>query len=113
MTVQQRRRPPIASRETLQALLSEGAQALGVALSDAQRGALLDYVALLAKWNAVYNLTAIRDPRQMLIQHILDSLSIVPHLGAHGAAAAALDVGSEAVCRASYSRSRCLAGGSR
>lgn len=48
MTVQQRRRPPIASRETLQALLSEGAQALGVALSDAQRGALLDYVALLA-----------------------------------------------------------------
>lgn len=52
MTVQQRRRPPIASRETLQALLSEGAQALGVALSDAQRGALLDYVALLAKWNA-------------------------------------------------------------
>lgn len=94
MTVQQRRRLPIASRETLQALLSDGAQALGVALSDAQRGALLDYVALLAKWNAVYNLTAIRDPRQMLIQHILDSLSIVPHLGAHGAAAAALDVGS-------------------
>ncbi|AHI66152.1 16S rRNA (guanine(527)-N(7))-methyltransferase GidB [Burkholderia thailandensis H0587] len=74
-------------------MLSEGAEALGVALSDVQRGALLDYVALLAKWNAVYNLTAIRDPRQMLIQHILDSLSIVPHLGARGAAAA-LDVGS-------------------
>ncbi|AOJ49469.1 16S rRNA (guanine(527)-N(7))-methyltransferase RsmG [Burkholderia thailandensis] len=89
----QRRQAPIASRETLQALLSEGAEALGVALSDVQRGALLDYVALLAKWNAVYNLTAIRDPRQMLIQHILDSLSIVPHLGARGAAAA-LDVGS-------------------
>ncbi|AJX31477.1 16S rRNA (guanine(527)-N(7))-methyltransferase RsmG [Burkholderia oklahomensis C6786] len=75
-------------------MLSEGAEALGVALSDAQHGALLDYVALLAKWNAVYNLTAIRDPRQMLVQHILDSLSIVPHLGARGAAATALDVGS-------------------
>jgi 16S rRNA (guanine527-N7)-methyltransferase len=48
---------------------------------------------LLAKWNAVYNLTAIRDPRQMLIQHILDSLSIVPHLAAR-AGGTILDVGS-------------------
>ncbi len=57
------------------------------------KGKLLDYVALLAKWNAVYNLTAIRDPRQMLIQHILDSLSIVPHLATLGPATV-LDVGS-------------------
>ncbi|WP_082745127.1 16S rRNA (guanine(527)-N(7))-methyltransferase RsmG [Burkholderia savannae] len=90
----QRRQAPNASRETLGTLLSDGARALGVILSDAQRDALLDYVALLAKWNAVYNLTAIRDPRQMLIQHILDSLSIVPHLGARGTVATALDVGS-------------------
>jgi len=69
-----------ADREALYQLLTDGVGELGLQLSDAQLGKLLDYVALLAKWNAVYNLTAIRDPRQMLIQHILDSLSIVPHL---------------------------------
>jgi 16S rRNA (guanine527-N7)-methyltransferase len=75
------------------ALLRTGAGELGVALSDAQIERLADYVALLAKWNSVYNLTAIRDPRQMLIQHILDSLSIVPHLAAHEGRSI-LDVGS-------------------
>ena len=74
-------------------LLRTGAAELGVALSDAQIERLADYVALLAKWNSVYNLTAIRDPRQMLIQHILDSLSIVPHLAAHEGLSI-LDVGS-------------------
>lgn len=69
-----------ADREALYQLLTDGAGEVGLELSDVQLGKLLDYVALLAKWNAVYNLTAIRDPRQMLIQHILDSLSIVPHL---------------------------------
>ena len=82
-----------ASREALATMLSDGAQALSVALTDEQHGKLLDYVTLLAKWNAVYNLTAIRDPRQMLIQHILDSLSIVPHLSPRGASSV-LDVGS-------------------
>ena len=81
------------ARTSLATLLAEGAQTLGVALDDARQGKLLDYVALLAKWNAVYNLTAIRDPRQMLIQHILDSLSIVPHLAGRGPLSA-LDVGS-------------------
>ncbi|MGG1945440.1 16S rRNA (guanine(527)-N(7))-methyltransferase RsmG [Trinickia sp. NRRL B-1857] len=74
-------------------LLRAGASELGVALTDTQFDQLLDYVALLAKWNAVYNLTAIRDPRQMLIQHILDSLSIVPHLAARNGQTI-LDVGS-------------------
>lgn len=74
-------------------LLRAGASELCVALSDGQFERLADYVALLAKWNAVYNLTAIRDPRQMLIQHILDSLSIVPHL-APREARSILDVGS-------------------
>jgi 16S rRNA (guanine527-N7)-methyltransferase len=64
-----------------------------VALSDEQAGRLLDYLGLLSKWNAVYNLTAIRDPRQMLIQHVLDSLSIVPHLAAR-VGDSILDVGS-------------------
>lgn len=87
------RQPGIADRDALARLLEEGTKALGVELSTRQHEQLLDYVALLAKWNAVYNLTAIRDPRQMLIQHILDSLSILPHLPTH-ADAAVLDVGS-------------------
>jgi 16S rRNA (guanine527-N7)-methyltransferase len=77
----------------LAGLLDDGIAALGLALSQKQRQQLLDYVALLGKWNAVYNLTAIRDPRQMVIQHILDSLAIVPHL-ARVDGAQVLDVGS-------------------
>jgi 16S rRNA (guanine527-N7)-methyltransferase len=81
-----------ASQE-LASLLADGVRELALDLSDAQLNKLLDYVALLSKWNAVYNLTAIRDPRQMLIQHILDSLSIVPHLAPRGPSSV-LDVGS-------------------
>ncbi|HEX3638215.1 MAG TPA: 16S rRNA (guanine(527)-N(7))-methyltransferase RsmG [Paraburkholderia sp.] len=89
MTVSQKGR----DSEALAPLLADGVRELGLVLSDAQLGKLLDYVALLSKWNAVYNLTAIRDPRQMLIQHILDSLSIVPHLATRGVSSV-LDVGS-------------------
>lgn len=89
MTVNQKS----ASKDALAPLLAEGVGQLGLTLSDAQKDKLLDYVALLSKWNAVYNLTAIRDPRQMLIQHILDSLSIVPHLTSRGPSSV-LDVGS-------------------
>ncbi|WP_244814859.1 16S rRNA (guanine(527)-N(7))-methyltransferase RsmG [Caballeronia sp. Lep1P3] len=74
-------------------ILDAGAAELGVALSEAQKRQLLDYVALLGKWNAVYNLTAIRDPRQMLVQHILDSLAVVPAVTARNASTV-LDVGS-------------------
>ncbi|MGE8160744.1 16S rRNA (guanine(527)-N(7))-methyltransferase RsmG [Paraburkholderia sp. NPDC080076] len=80
-------------RDALAPLLEDGVRELGLNLSSAQLGKLLDYVALLSKWNAVYNLTAIRDPRQMLIQHILDSLSIVPYLAPLGPSSV-LDVGS-------------------
>ena len=45
---------------------------------------LLDYVALLARWNATYNLTAIRDPREMLVKHLLDSLAMHAHLDGIG-----------------------------
>ncbi|MEX3935960.1 16S rRNA (guanine(527)-N(7))-methyltransferase RsmG [Paraburkholderia phymatum] len=83
----------VADREALAGLLEEGTRELGIDLSSEQQSKLLDYVALLAKWNAVYNLTAIRDPRQMLVQHILDSLSIVPHLANLGPSSV-LDVGS-------------------
>jgi 16S rRNA (guanine527-N7)-methyltransferase len=93
MTVSQKGFGSGDSREALAQLLAEGVGELGLDLSQAQHDKLLDYVALLAKWNAVYNLTAIRDPRQMLIQHILDSLSIVPHLAGRGPSLV-LDVGS-------------------
>ena len=82
-----------ADQQAMAALLADGVRELGLELTDAQQRKLLDYVALLAKWNNVYNLTAIRDPRQMLIQHILDSLSIVPHVAPQGASSV-LDVGS-------------------
>ena len=82
-----------AGQPDLTALLDSGIEQLDIDVSQQQRQQLLDYVALLAKWNAVYNLTAIRDPRQMLIQHILDSLAIVPTLSKRGPSSA-LDVGS-------------------
>ncbi|NJR72156.1 MAG: 16S rRNA (guanine(527)-N(7))-methyltransferase RsmG [Gammaproteobacteria bacterium] len=60
--------------------LAEGIHALGLTLNIAQQQKLLDYIALLHKWNKVYNLTAIRDPREMVGLHILDSLALLPHL---------------------------------
>ncbi|KND56505.1 rRNA small subunit methyltransferase, glucose inhibited division protein GidB [Candidatus Paraburkholderia kirkii] len=78
---------------SLATTLDEDVAELGLALSPSQKQKLLDYVALLGKWNAVYNLTAIRDPQQMMIQHILDSLAIVPAAAARNPATA-LDVGS-------------------
>lgn len=73
--------------------LIEGALALGIVLDDQQQMRLLAYLDLLAKWNRVYNLTAIRDPHQMLVQHLLDSLAILPYLR-HGEPSNVLDVGS-------------------
>ncbi|GJH22915.1 16S rRNA (guanine(527)-N(7))-methyltransferase RsmG [Caballeronia novacaledonica] len=78
---------------SLATTLEKGVAELDIALSPPQIQKLLDYVALLGKWNSVYNLTAIRDPQQMLIQHILDSLAIVPAVSARKPATA-LDVGS-------------------
>lgn len=56
----------------LASLLADGLDQLGLPLSAAQQAGLLEYQSMLAKWNGVYNLTAIRDPRQMMIQHVLD-----------------------------------------
>ncbi|SAK42593.1 16S rRNA methyltransferase GidB [Caballeronia hypogeia] len=78
---------------SLATTLDQGVAELGFDLSSSQKQKLLDYVALLGKWNSVYNLTAIRDPQQMMIQHILDSLAIVPAVAARNARTA-LDVGS-------------------
>ncbi|MDP2824699.1 MAG: 16S rRNA (guanine(527)-N(7))-methyltransferase RsmG [Sulfuritalea sp.] len=60
--------------------LQEGLAALGLDLPAAMQSKLLGYVALLKKWNGTYNLTAIRDERDMVTQHLLDSLSVLPGL---------------------------------
>ena len=79
-------------------ILREGAAELGLDLSDAQRQQLLAYLDLVVKWNKVYNLTAVRDPQEMLVQHLLDSLAAVAPLRRHtqGRAVRLLDVGSGA-----------------
>jgi 16S rRNA (guanine527-N7)-methyltransferase len=75
--------------------LSEGLNQLGLALSPAQQQQLLDYLDLLGKWNKIYNLTAVRDPAQMLTQHLLDCLAVVQPLKARlPALQTVLDVGA-------------------
>ncbi|WP_353246132.1 16S rRNA (guanine(527)-N(7))-methyltransferase RsmG [Limnohabitans sp.] len=80
----------------LEAGLRSGAQALGLSLSDDQIQRLLGYVALIQKWNKVYNLTALRDPADMLTHHLLDSLTAIAPLSRHtqGQSIRVLDVGS-------------------
>ena len=60
--------------------LAAGLQALQLELPASAQTRMLEYVALLAKWNAAYNLTAVRDPAQMITRHLLDSLAIAPLL---------------------------------
>jgi len=62
----------------LKTMLSAGVQELGLAMNEAQIDKMIAYLLLLSKWNSVYNLTAIRDPREMVKQHLLDSLSAAP-----------------------------------
>lgn len=82
--------------------LRQGLQDLGLDLSDAQVQTLLAYQDWVAKWNKVYNLTAVRDPQEMLTHHLLDSLAVIAPLRKHLAqtglltGAKLLDVGSGA-----------------
>lgn len=78
-------------RAALAAVLKNGVNQLQLGLSDAQHEQLLDYLALLNKWNSVYNLTSVRDPMQMMTLHLLDSLAAVP---AFAGAKNVLDVGA-------------------
>lgn len=80
------------------ALLSRAAAELGLPVSHVQVEQLLAYVALLVKWNRVYNLTAVRDPADMLRQHVVDSLAALPALMRHLSTGSGrvLDVGSGA-----------------
>jgi 16S rRNA (guanine527-N7)-methyltransferase len=72
--------------------LQRGLDALGLPLNPDTQQRLLDYIALIEKWNRVYNLTAIREPGKMVSHHLLDSLAVAPHLHAKRL----LDVGSGA-----------------
>ena len=86
----------------LRPTLEQGIATLGLELTAAQVDLLLDFLALLQKWNKVYNLTAVRDPQEMLTHHLLDSLAAVAPLQKHvqglerpeGALVPLLDVGS-------------------
>lgn len=78
-------------RPALAQVLANGINELTLDLNDKQQGQLLDYLALLFKWNSVYNLTSVRDPMQMMTHHVLDSLGAV---SAFAGAANVLDVGA-------------------
>ncbi|MHB1671753.1 MAG: 16S rRNA (guanine(527)-N(7))-methyltransferase RsmG, partial [Acidiferrobacter sp.] len=72
--------------------LRSGVQALGIDLDAETEARLMAYLETLARWNRVFNLTAVRDPEEMVARHILDSLAILPHLPT----GPLLDVGSGA-----------------
>ena len=80
----------------LKPALLAGLQALDLELCDAQVDQLLQYQSLIAQWNQVYNLTAVRDPQKMLTHHLLDSLATIPALlrQTGGQSVKLLDVGS-------------------
>jgi len=84
--------------KTREQRLTDALAQLGLALTDRQVAGLLSYLDLIAKWNKVYNLTAVRDPDEMLIQHLFDSLAAVGPLRRQtgGRPARLLDVGSGA-----------------
>ncbi len=73
--------PSTTSHESnLSQQLARGLIELNIALTLEQQQRILQYVALLNKWNKVYNLTAVREPERMIGLHILDSLAVLPHL---------------------------------
>lgn len=77
--------------ENLRPVLESGLDALCIKLTKEQQDKIINYLIILSKWNSVYNLTAIRDPKEMMTHHVLDSLSAVP---AFTEAQNVLDVGS-------------------
>ena len=72
----------MGNSSTARAKLASGAAELGVEVDEAQQHAMLAYLALLKRWNKVYNLTAVKGDANILNRHLLDSLSVVPYL--HG-----------------------------
>lgn len=76
---------------TLEAQVANGIGAMGLALPAGAASALTRYLELISKWNRIHNLTAVREPEQMVVLHLLDSLSVLPHIAG---AASLLDVGT-------------------
>ena len=81
---------------TPRAALDRGLGDLALQLPENAREQLVDYTALIEKWNRTYNLTAIRDPLEMVSHHLLDSLSVLPHLPVPPEAPRLADAGSGA-----------------
>ncbi len=79
-----------------EATLRAGLAQLQLELNYTQIGQLLNYQALIAKWTKVYNLTAVRDPAEMMTHHLLDSLAVIAPLKRHMVQGSLLDVGSGA-----------------
>ena len=77
----------------LEQALRQGVAALELTLDDAQIAKLLDYLALIEKWTKVYNLTAVREPAEMLTHHLLDSLAVIKPLRQQLAAGAPIPSG--------------------
>jgi 16S rRNA (guanine527-N7)-methyltransferase len=86
------------STDPRRAALRAGLEALSLPVADSLLERLLAYLDLLLKWNRAYNLSAVRDPQQMVHQHLLDCLAVLPSLDRHlqGREARILDVGSGA-----------------
>jgi len=78
---------------SIEARLAEGLAAMGIALDASAQARLVAYLRLIEKWNKVHNLTAVREPEQMVVLHLLDSLTVLPHVAG---ARTLLDVGSGA-----------------
>jgi 16S rRNA (guanine527-N7)-methyltransferase len=85
------------SQRALHGRLASGIKALGLNVSEAAQASMVRYLDELQRWNRAYNLTALRDPAQMVTRHLLDSLSVLPYLRALvSASGRLLDVGSGA-----------------
>ncbi len=94
---------PNLRNATAQEELGDASRSMGVDISQDQADALLEFLKQLQRWNRTYNLTAIRNPKDMLQQHVLDSLAVLPHLDRwlatgealpHAKAVRVMDVGS-------------------
>lgn len=78
--------------KTIENVLQQGIEQLALKVSPTQFRQLIDYLSLLKKWNKAYNLTAVRDPLQMVTKHLLDSLIVLPYLQGHSV----IDIGTGA-----------------
>lgn len=70
--------------------LKQGMEQMGQAMTESEQDRLAGYLRLLLKWNSAYNLTAVRDPQEMVVRHLLDSLSVLPYISGQ----ALLDAGT-------------------